>query len=89
MFQIEWIDLATSSLAELWMKADSELRAEITSAIREIENNLKKDPSNVGESRRAGARVIVTFPLTVIFHVNVRTNVVLISEVRLHKRRDD
>lgn len=88
MFRVEWNDLALSTLANAWTNADSNLRAEITRSIRDLEIALKQNPSTTGESRIPGTRVIVYYPLTVTFQVNVRTNLVLVSNIRVHKRRE-
>ncbi len=46
MFQIEWIDLAVSALADGWVNAWSDLRTEITNSIRDIETSLTRaEPS--------------------------------------------
>jgi hypothetical protein len=74
-----------------WMKADARLRADITAAIHEVERRLLRAPDRAGESRKPGTRVLILNPLVVTFHVNVRTNIVLISGVRVNRRqrRDD
>jgi hypothetical protein len=88
MFHLEWRDAAVSDLASGWLQADSRLRADITAAIHEVERRLLRAPDRVGESRRPGTRVLILNPLVVHFHVNVRTSMVLISGVRVNKRRD-
>jgi hypothetical protein len=87
MFRIDWIDLALSNLADGWLSADSRLRADITSAAEEIERRLQRAPDIVGEGREPGTRVLIVNPLTVNYHVNVRTKTVLISGVRVSQRR--
>ena len=87
MFHLEWQDLATSELAKGWLQADTQLRADITAAVYEIERRLLHAPDRVGESRNPGTRVLVLYPLTITFHVNIRTNTALISAVRVYRRR--
>jgi len=87
MFQLEWRGLALSHLTDEWLKAESPLRATITAAIYEVEQRLKRAPDIAGESREPGTRVLILNPLTVMFHVNVRTKIVLISGVRVSRRR--
>ena len=87
MFRVEWRELAQSQLAAEWMNADSQLRADITATTHDIEQRLSRVPEKAGESREPGTRVLIARPLTVTFHVNVRTNRVLISGVRVHRRR--
>ena len=88
MFRVEWIDLALSNLADGWLNADSRLRADITAAAHEIERRLLRAPDRAGEMREPGTRVLIVNPLAVTFHVNVRTKTVLISSVRVHRRRE-
>jgi hypothetical protein len=87
MFHLEWRDAAISDLTNGWLQADSRLRADITSAIHEIERRLLRAPKRAGESRKPGTRVLILNPLVVTFHVNVRTSIVLISGVRVNRRR--
>lgn len=87
MYHIEWRDLAAAELAEGWTNADSQLRADITTVVHEIEHRLSVTPDIAGESREPGTRVLVTHPLTVTFHVNIRTSTVLITGVRVSRRR--
>jgi len=78
MFHLEWLDKATSELTDGWLIADSSLRADITAAIHEIERRLLRAPERAGESRAPGTRVMILYPLVVSFHVNTRTDTVLI-----------
>jgi hypothetical protein len=87
MFHVEWRDVAISDLATGWLQADARLRAEITTAIHEVERRLLRAPDRAGESRKPGTRVLILNPLVVTFHVNVRTSTVLISAVRVNQRR--
>ena len=87
MFKVEWLEGALSQLASEWLNADSQLRAAITATVHAIENRLALAPDREGESREPGTRVLVVPPLTVTFHVNVRTKTTLISGIRVHPRR--
>jgi hypothetical protein len=87
MYHLEWRDVAVSDLAAGWVKADSRLRSDITASIHEIERRLRRAPEKAGESRKPGTRVLILNPLTVTFHVNVRSQTVLISSVRVKRRR--
>jgi hypothetical protein len=87
MFHLEWRDIAIDDLANGWMNADARLRADITTAIHEVERRLLRAPDRAGESRKPGTRVLILNPLVVTFHVNVRTSIVLISGIRVNQRR--
>jgi hypothetical protein len=64
---VTWTRRAHRRLAELWLAAPD--RAELTAAANSIDAELARDPLNAGESRRGGARVIITPPLGVFFDV--------------------
>jgi hypothetical protein len=87
MYELEWAESALSQLADEWLKADSPLRDTVNAAVHEVEQRLMRRPDIVGESRDPGTRVLILNPLTVTFHVNVRTKIVLISGVRVSRRR--
>ncbi len=87
MYHVEWRDVAVSDLTDGWLNADSALRAEITAAVQEIDRRLLRDPDQAGESRKPGTRVLILNPLTVTLHVNSRTQSVLISSVRVHRKQ--
>lgn len=87
MFFVEWRESALSQLTAEWTQADSRLRAAITAATHHVEQRFSQMPDREGESREPGTRVLIIHPLTVTFHVNVRTNRVLISGVRVNRRR--
>jgi hypothetical protein len=87
MFHLDWRGMALSQLTDAWLKADSRLRASLTAAIYDVEKRLKYSPDTAGESREPGTRVLILTPLTVTFHINVRTKTVLISGVRVSRRR--
>lgn len=87
MFHLEWRDEAVADLSEGWLNADSQLRADITATIHEIERRLLRAPDRAGESREPGTRVLILNPLTVWFRVNSRMKSVLISGVRVYRRR--
>jgi hypothetical protein len=87
MFHLEWRDAAVSDLTSGWLQADSRLRADITTSVHEIERRLLRAPERAGESRKPGTRVLILNPLVVTFHVNIRTSTVLISGVRVNRRK--
>ncbi len=87
MFHIEWRDAALADLTNGWLAADSRLRADITSAVHEIERRLLRAPDRVGDSRVPGTRMLILMPLTITFHINVRNSTVLISSARVYRRR--
>jgi hypothetical protein len=87
MFRVEWRESTQVRLTDEWLKADSKLRAAITTATYDIDRKLSFSPEKTGESREPGTRVLIVSPLTVTFHVNIRTRTVLISGVSVHRSR--
>jgi hypothetical protein len=87
MFQVDWEDSALQELAQLWMQADSVLRQTITAATHQIDQRLQDDPSNEGESREQGERVLFSFPLGIRFDGDLVQNRVRVLWVWSFQRR--
>jgi hypothetical protein len=69
MYDVRWTERADNELAQLWMLANSQMRAAINAAANEIKRQLKSDPLVVGESRGEGERIAFEYPLGISFHV--------------------
>jgi hypothetical protein len=69
MFRVRWERRALDELARLWTQANSVLRQSITSASHTVEQRLKVDPHNEGESRSQGRRITFGAPLAVVFRI--------------------
>jgi hypothetical protein len=67
MYQVRWLQSALDELTVIWTNADSADRKDITRASHEIEQRLRSDPVNEGESRNRGRRVLFAEPLAVLF----------------------
>jgi plasmid stabilization system protein ParE len=67
MFTVRWTQRAEDQLAEVWTRAPD--RNAVTAAAREIDDLLKADPGDRGESRDGGRRVLLVPPLGVVFVV--------------------
>jgi hypothetical protein len=68
-------------LAALWTVANSAERRAITTAAHVIEQRLRGDPDNQGESRPHGRRILFESPLGVRFRVYSQQGVVRILQV--------
>jgi hypothetical protein len=84
-YTVVWNPTAERQLTEFWLACSN--RAEVTGAADEIDRRLAIDPSNEGESRNAGRRVLILKPLVVIFRVHEADRIVKVSQVRLFKLR--
>ena len=68
-YMVIWMRRALDQLAMMWMHADSELRNEITKASYQIDQDLKTNPEEQGESRPDGRRIHFVHPLAILFEV--------------------
>jgi hypothetical protein len=87
MFRVEWLQIAVDELTTLWTQADSAQRQAITSASHALENRLRCDPANEGESRPGGRRITFVTPLAVRFQIEADGQTVTVLQVRLFGRR--
>jgi len=81
MFRVEWLRDAVNELADIWIKADSPQRQEITKAARTLDKELESDPFRKSESREADTRISLARPLGILFEVDSRLGVVWILHV--------
>lgn len=68
-YMVIWLRRALDQLATMWMKADSKLRKSITQASHQIDQDLKVNPEDQGESRPDGRRIHFVQPLAILFEV--------------------
>ena len=87
MFRVRWQRQAADELTDLWTRASSVQRRAITRASHLVEQRLRTDPSNEGESRPDGRRITFALPLAVTFRVEADGQTVSVLEVRLLRRR--
>jgi plasmid stabilization system protein ParE len=87
MFRVRWERRALDNLADLWTQADSVARQAITKASHTIEQRLRQNPHQEGESRSKGRRITFELPLAVIFRVEADGQTVSVLHVRLVRRR--
>lgn len=78
-FRVLWLSAAEIVLATLWM--DKSIRAEVTRAANEIDRRLCREPTEEGESRPGGRRILFEAPLAVTYKVFPRENLVVVSDV--------
>jgi plasmid stabilization system protein ParE len=66
-FTVVWSPAAENELTDLWLAAGD--RGGITQAARSIDARLESNPSDEGESRPKGGRILFEVPLGVLFEV--------------------
>ena len=79
-FTVVSTPLADLQLGDIWLRAAHP--QEVADASDRIDALLKVDPHTVGEERRDGLRVIVLFPLTVVFEVSEEDRRATIVSIR-------
>jgi hypothetical protein len=66
-FTVVWDEEAEAGLAAVWLASAD--RDAVTRAAYELEERLRTDPANVGESREVGERVAFEKPLGLRFKI--------------------
>ena len=89
MFTVRWRRSALNELAALWMNADADQRRDITAASQRIDQFLRANPEQHGESRSQGRRIMFIPPLGLTFHVNRQTALVLVLHVWRFRQRGE
>ena len=79
-FTVVWKALAEEQLAEIWLA--SEDRNAVSRTARELEEQLRQRPLEVGESRDGATRVVMQPPLAVHFDVFEDDRLVVVLSVK-------
>ena len=87
MFRVDWLESALDDLAAIWNGADSSLRKTITAAAHAIEQRLRANAPNEGESRLRGRRITFAAPLAVTFQMESDGVTATVLYVRLFRHR--
>ena len=66
-FTVTWLPSAEQELASIWMAASN--RDAVTQAAYVVDQRLKTDPENEGESRTKDRRILFCKPLGVLYRV--------------------
>jgi hypothetical protein len=82
-YTVLWVPGAEQRLADLWMNASD--RSAITKASHSIDQQLKTDPLNHGESRPGGRRILFESPLGVLYRVEEQDMIVRVYHVWLYE----
>ena len=84
-YRVIWVPRAEQELAELWLNAPN--RDAVTRAAQEIDELLRKGPSDEGESRPRGRRILFRLPLAVVFTVQPQDHLVTVLNVWRVKKK--
>jgi hypothetical protein len=66
-YTVVWTPEAEFALLDLWLS--SRFRESVSEAVREMDDELARNPEAVGESRESGLRIAFEGPLGVSFRV--------------------
>jgi plasmid stabilization system protein ParE len=86
-FSVRWKRSARNDLTKFWLQTDSALRSSITKSSHQIDQRLRADPHNEGESRPNGRRVFIMPPLGVKYRVEADGKTISVLRVWLIRRR--
>jgi len=86
-YTVVWEKKAQDKLAQEWLDANSPWRADITAAAQKIEAALKASPEEAGESRLPDRRIMIEYPLVVLFKVLCDDRLVQVLDVRVRKAK--
>jgi hypothetical protein len=84
-YTVYWSKAASDSLAEIWLALDSAKRSQLNQLISDIEELLRFEPEQQGESRDENRRIIFAAPLIITYRAVPERQTVQILFVRLIK----
>ncbi|MBN9121497.1 MAG: hypothetical protein J0I06_20500 [Planctomycetes bacterium] len=86
MFALVWEDTALDQLADAYVAAGSEDRAQMAAGVEALNTRLRDDPLAVGESRAGGFRIGFVPRLAILFHVSEADRTVRVVRLRRSRR---
>lgn len=78
-FTVVWTEAAERELSAIWLSSTN--RAFISAAANKIDETLRVDPDQQGESRNPGQRILLETPLGVTFEILTDDNLVRVLDV--------
>ena len=78
-YTVLWRPSAERDLAQIWIDAAD--RNQVSKAADAVEQELRRDPLTVGESRGHVTRIATESPLTILFDVFVEDRKVIVWDV--------
>jgi plasmid stabilization system protein ParE len=81
-FVVRWKQHALDDLAAIWLDAVSWDRRIITTAAREADRVLRRDPYGISESREGDLRIMFVAPLAVTFSIDDASDKVEVLRIR-------
>lgn len=84
-FTVVWTRRALNQLADIWSNAAD--RGVVTAAADRMDAALSADPANTGESRGGADRIVLDWPLSILFHVDQTRRIVHVTSVGVSGRQ--
>ncbi len=81
MFTVTWTQSASDQLADIWLKAVSPIRDEITKYVQNLDRHLQANADRLGESREASVRILTDTPLGIEFQISEPDRLVTVVRV--------
>ncbi|HLW65292.1 MAG TPA: hypothetical protein VKS79_08235 [Gemmataceae bacterium] len=86
MFRVRWERRALDELTSIWTAANSAGRAAVTGAVTVLEQRLRRNAANEGESRPGRRRITFVPPRAVTFRVEQDGQTASVLQVRPMRR---
>lgn len=81
MVEVRWVRSALEDLAAIWLDSSSVERSAITAASHQIDERLRSNPEDEGESRSGNRRILLVPPLGITFVVSANKHLVRVLDV--------
>ena len=81
MFTVTWTQSASDQLADIWLKAVSPIRDEITKYVQNLDRHLRANADRLGESREASVRILTDTPFGIEFQISEPDRLVTVVRV--------
>ena len=81
IYHVRWKRTAQEELADVWLSATSDDREAVTRAARNLDEQLRLDAHDLGESRTGDERIVFGSPLAAVFEVDQQHSVVHVLQV--------
>lgn len=86
MFALVWTEHALNDLADVWVAVDPAARDRIEAALTLLNQQLRAEPDEVGESREDDRRIAFAGPLVVSFRVDLKGRLVRVNHAWMRGR---
>lgn len=86
MFGLIWLEGAMDDLADAYLEATVPERERMSVGVEALNNRLREEPNDEGESRDAGNRLTFVPLLSVLFEVSQSEGVVYVIAVQRYGR---